>query len=129
MFETHHLHWQTKVQPGKADNWGQLVSGIEDIEQAIRIIVLTPKLSVPAELEKFCDALNFMDRPPAIAIPEISREIWDALTRWEPRIVLDNVEVTQEGFHHFKAVISYHLVEDVEKQIRQADIDLLGQTQ
>ncbi len=129
MFQTHHLHWQAKVQPDKSDAWGQTVSGVEDVQQAIQIIVLTPKLSVPDEPEKFCDALNYIDRTPAIAIPEISREIWDALTRWEPRIILDKIDVSQENFHQFKAVIEYHLVEDIEQKIRRTELDLVGQAQ
>jgi phage baseplate assembly protein W len=118
------LHWQLRVSPGPVAAWGEAVTGIEDLEQTMRIICLTPKLSVPTEPEKFCDALNYIDRPPAIAIPGISREIWDSLTRWEPRITVERVEVQAVAFHHFKAPVFWRPTEDVLSEIRRTDIDL-----
>lgn len=100
------LHWQLRVSPGPIAAWGEAVTGIEDLEQAIRIICLTPKLSVPTEPEKFCDALEFIDRPPAIAIPRISQAIWDGLTRppggplyrWEAPAFEDHFPLYRSNF-------------------------------
>jgi phage baseplate assembly protein W len=124
MISISHLHWQHNVQLGGIAAWNTLVVGLDDLHQAIRIIVLTPKLSVPTEPEKFCDALDYIDRPPAIAIPNITREIWDALAKWEPRIVVETVEVTQLAFEHFKAKIQWRPVEAVLSEIQQTDIIL-----
>ena len=120
------LHWQHRVVPGADAAWGEIVSGYDDIDQAIRIIVLTPKGTVPTEPEKFCDALSYIDRPPAIAIPGITREVWDALTRWEPRIVVDRVTVTAVAFHHFRVPIFWRAREDVAAEIRLTEVDLVG---
>ncbi|MBO9421697.1 baseplate [Labrenzia sp. R4_2] len=120
------LHWQLRVSPGPVAAWDEAVTGIEDLEQAIRIICLTPKLSVPTEPEKFCDALEFIDRPPAIAIPRISQEIWDGLTRWEPRIAVEKVEVDPVAFHHFKVPIFWRPREDVLSDIRRTVVELQG---
>lgn len=124
MAQVSHLHWQHKVSRGAQPAWNEIVVGYEDLEQCIGTIVLTPKLSVPTEPEKFCDALNYIDRPPAIAIPNITREIWDALSRWEPRIVLIEVRVEQLAFEHFKAFIDWRPVEDIAAEIRHTQIQL-----
>ncbi|EFO32510.1 baseplate [Roseibium sp. TrichSKD4] len=119
-----HLHWQHRVFPGPKADWGAAVVGIADLEQSMRIICLTPKLSVPTEPEKFCNALDYIDRPPAIAIPRISQEIWDALAKWEPRIVVERVEVEAVGFHHFRTPVFWRPREDVIGELLQTDIEL-----
>jgi len=120
-----HLHWQHKISRGTRNAaWDQIVVGLEDIEQAIHIIVLTPKRSVPTEPDKFCDALDYLDRPPAVAIPNITREIWDALAKWEPRILIKGVQVVQVAFEHFQALISWHPVESVVDEILQTSIEI-----
>lgn len=126
MTQVSHLHWQHKVQPGALAAWGELAVGLEDLEQCMRTIALTPKLSVPTEPEQFCDAINYIDRPPAVAIPNVTRELWDALARWEPRIILHEIHVSQIAFEHFKARIDWRPVEDVASEIRQTVIDLKG---
>lgn len=118
------LHWQHRVQPGPAGAWGTVVTGIDDLEQAIRIIALTPRLSVPTEPDKFCDALAFIDRPPAIAIPRIAQEIFDSLTRWEPRLKVERVEVEALAFHHFKVPVFWRPREDVLADLRRTDVIL-----
>lgn len=119
-----HLHWQHRVSPGPKADWGAAVRGIADLEQSIRIICLTPKLSVPTEPEKFCNAFDYIDRPPAIAIPRISQEIWDALAKWEPRIVVERVEVEAVAFHHFRAPVFWRPREDVIGELLQTDVEL-----
>ncbi len=90
------LHWQIKLAQEDDAPWNEAVAGLDDLAQAIRIICLTPRLSVPTEPEQFCDALSYIDRVPSEAIPGISREIWEGVTRWEPRVLLDRVDVEQE---------------------------------
>ena len=123
-FQTPHLHWQHRVKPGADAAWGEIVTGIEDIEQSIQIIVLTPRLSVPTEPDKFCDALNYIDRPAPVAIPIITREIFDALTVHEPRIIVDRVEVTAVAFEHFAVPVFWHPREDVLSDIRRTVVTL-----
>jgi len=122
--QVEHLHWQHRVQPGAVAAWGEIVTGIADIEQSIQIICLTPKLSVPTEPDKFCDALNYIDRPAPVAIPRITREIFDALVQHEPRIVVDRVEVEAIGFEHFLVPVFWRPREDVLGEIRRTNIIL-----
>ena len=124
-FHTPHLHWQLRVRPGAAAPWGGIAAGLDDLEQSIRTIILTPPGSVPLEPEKFCAALDYIDRPPAVAIPMISREIFDALSRFEPRIELAGpVEVNMLAPHHFRAAISWRPRADVLADIVRTEITL-----
>jgi phage baseplate assembly protein W len=122
--QINHLHWQHRVLAGTVGAWGEIVTGIDDLEQAIEIICLTPKLSVPTEPDKFCDALNYIDRPAPVAIPNITREIFDALRKHEPRIVVDRVEVEAVSFEHFKVPVFWRPREDVLGEIRQSNVIL-----
>ena len=124
MVQIDYLHWQHKVTQGPDAAWGEIAVGLDDLHQAIRIIVLTPKRSVPTEPEKFCDALDYIDRPPAIAIPSIKRAIWDAIVRWEPRVVLDSIEASAIDFAHYAVSIAWHPVEAVAQEIQRTTIQL-----
>jgi len=75
----------------KVGSPGELVEGLDDIAQAIRIIALTPKGSDPHRPEFGCDAWRHLDLPVDIAIPNIIREASDAIAAWEPRIKLKRV--------------------------------------
>jgi len=124
-FTTPHLHWQLRIRPGATPPWGEIAAGYDDLEQSIRTIILTPPGSVPLEPEKFCAALDYIDRPPAVAIPAISREIFDALSRWEPRIELaEPVRVEMVAFEHFRATILWRARADVQADIRRTEVDL-----
>ncbi len=124
-FQTPHLHWQLRVRPGAVPPWGEIAAGLDDLEQSIRTIILTPPGSVPLEPEKFCAALDYIDRPPAVAIPAITREIFDALTRFEPRIELaEPVQVEMLAFNHFRAVITWRPRADVLADIIRTEVIL-----
>ncbi|SNY91463.1 hypothetical protein SAMN04515647_1684 [Cohaesibacter sp. ES.047] len=122
MVQIDYLHWQHKVTLGANAAWGEIAVGLDDLHQAVRIIVLTPKRSVPTEPEKFCDALDYIDRPPAVAIPAIKRAVWDAITLWEPRIVLDGIEAEMVDLAHYAITISWHPVEGVLKEIQRTKV-------
>ncbi|KZL05506.1 hypothetical protein [Pseudovibrio sp. Ad26] len=119
------LHWQIKLAQEDDAPWNEAVEGLDDLAQAIRIICLTPKLSVPTEPEQFCDALSYIDRVPAEAIPGISKEIWEGITRWEPRVLLDRVDVEQLGLAYFAASIFWRPRSDVLSDIQRTDVDLM----
>ena len=126
-FHTSHLHWQLRVRLGAEAPWGEIAAGLDDLEQSIRTIALTPPGSVPLAPEKFCAALDYIDRPPAVAIPMISREIFDALSRFEPRIELAGpAQVEMLAPHHFRAVISWRPKADVLAEIVRTEVILAG---
>lgn len=76
---------------------GEVVTGLEDIEQCIAIIIFTRKGSVPHRPLLGCDAWRWIDAPANIAIPNIIREVVDALELWEPRIKVAGVMAVVTG--------------------------------
>lgn len=114
-----HRHWSLKVarpapETGAVpDTWGDVVFAVDDLSQAITNLILTPKGSVPTEPEKGCDVLAALDKHPDIGVPMLTREIWDALSIWEPRIIVQKVEVTMPSFSHFRTRVFWRPVESV----------------
>lgn len=80
------IHWSPKL--GAA---GELVTGVSDIAQCIRIILETPKGSDPLRPLFGSDHYKYLDRPLPAAVPLIVREAWDAIATWEPRAVVERI--------------------------------------
>lgn len=74
---------------------GEAVTGLEDIEQCLQIIVTTQPGSDPLRPEFGCDLLPDLDRPWSVAVPSIVRQISRAIARWEPRAELQKVQVVR----------------------------------
>jgi phage baseplate assembly protein W len=112
-------HWSLKV--GRADPvtrivapfMGEIVSAVDDLHQSISNLILTPLGAVPTEPEKGCDVMPYIDRHADEAIPNVTRAIWDALLMWEPRIVVQDIKVTQAAYAHFECAIYWRPVESV----------------
>ena len=79
----------------KVGSPGEIVEGLDDIAQAIRIIVTTPRGSDPHRPTFGCDAWRYLDLPVNVAIPNMIREASDAIQAWEPRATLKKVTATQ----------------------------------
>ena len=77
---------------GPASGVGQVVQGIADVDQCVRIILTTPKGADPLRPTFGADLWQFVDTPINLARPGIVREIMEALLLWEPRI--DLIKVT-----------------------------------
>lgn len=75
---------------------GDIVAGLDDIEQCLGIILTTPKGSDPHRPLFGCDAWLWVDKPAPIAIPNIIRESVDSLRIWEPRIAIISVTARQD---------------------------------
>ncbi len=74
-------------------NYGQVVEDAEDVNQAIAIIVSTPKGSDPHRPE-FASSLNdWIDHPTNSVTPHLIREIYEAVLIWEPRVTLTRVTI------------------------------------
>lgn len=119
-----HLHWQARIGRNGADTLGQIVTAIDDVEQCINTIVLTEKGSVPLAPEKCTRLMPYIDRRPAAAIPNITREIFDAIRIWEPRVIVERVTITQEDFAHFRFPVLWRLRGDVTGTTRQTVVVL-----
>ena len=73
---------------------GDVVQGLEDVEQCIAIILTTPKGSDPLRPTFGTDLWRFIDNPIGFAIPAVVREVTGSISMWEPRITLQSVMVT-----------------------------------
>ena len=85
------IHWQPALhQDGVAE-------GIDDINQAIHLILTTPKGSDPHRPEFGSDLHLYIDYPIVRAVPHVVRESVEAIRRWEPRIELIRVRPYVDG--------------------------------
>lgn len=72
---------------------GEVVTGLEDIAQAVTIICTTQTGSVPLRPEGWVDLLAYLDRPIEAARRRLEREMVRALQALEPRIETPTVAI------------------------------------
>jgi phage baseplate assembly protein W len=110
------IDWSEQLDtPGSpGSGLGQIVQGIDDVQQCLQIIFTTPRGSDPLRPNFACDLWKYVDMPVDVALPNIAREVADAMALWEPRAVLESVSVDKvdpsddEGAHLVVTVI-WHL--------------------
>ena len=86
--------------PPHLDNRGQIatVGGAQEIEQAIRIILATSPGQRVMRPEFGCRLQELVFAPNNRQTASLAaRYVREALGRWEPRINLENVDVSQDG--------------------------------
>jgi len=81
-------HWQPALGTS-----GEVVEGLRDIDQAIRIIMTTPKGSDPHRPEFGSDLHLYLDWPTNRVTPHLVREAVDAIRAWEIRVTVVQVRV------------------------------------
>ncbi|KAA0972787.1 GPW/gp25 family protein [Pseudomonas sp. ANT_H12B] len=81
-------HWQPALGTS-----GEVVEGLRDIDQSIRIILSTPKGSDPHRPEFGSDLHLYLDWPTNRVTPHLVREAVDAIRHWEPRVSVAQVKV------------------------------------
>ncbi|MBH8611963.1 GPW/gp25 family protein [Pseudomonas mohnii] len=81
-------HWQPAL--GKS---GEAVEGLRDIDQAIRIILTTPKGSDAHRPEFGSNIHLYLDWPTNRVTPHLVREAVDAIRVWETRVTVVQVQV------------------------------------
>lgn len=109
------------------DKFGMVVTDADDINQAIHIILGTPKGSDPHRPLFGSDWYHWIDSPINLARPHIVREVVDALTRWEPRIELVRVMLTQTDKNNFATktlLVEWRFAKGVAEQIFSSNIAL-----
>ncbi|WP_339079026.1 GPW/gp25 family protein [Pseudomonas sp. TMP9] len=86
-------HWQPALGTP-----GEVVEGLRDIDQAIRIILITPRGSDPHRPEFGSDIHLYIDWPTNRVVPHLVREAVEAIRRWEPRVTVVTVlvEIVEE---------------------------------
>ncbi|MDO5650561.1 MAG: GPW/gp25 family protein [Moraxella sp.] len=88
-------HWQPSL-----DDDG-IVAGFADVEQAIRIILSTPKGSVPHRPEFGCAGLDLIDGQFAKVAPLFIAYATDAILANEPRV--QSVKISAKQYDETKA--------------------------
>ncbi|AZE47137.1 putative bacteriophage baseplate protein [Pseudomonas chlororaphis] len=84
-------HWQPALGTS-----GEVVEGLRDIDQSIRIILTTPKGADAHRPDFGSDLHLYIDWPVNRVTPHLVRETVDALRRWETRISVVQVQVQIE---------------------------------
>ena len=87
-------HWQPALGTS-----GEVVEGLRDIDQAIRIILTTPKGSDAHRPEFGSDLHLYIDWPTNRVTPHLVRESVDAIRRWETRVSVVQVHVSIDDEH------------------------------
>jgi len=100
--------WQPKL-----NYIGEISEGIDDINQCIAIILMTPKGSVPHRPDFGSDIYKYIDYPVNEAIPNIIRETIDTIKKWEERIDINNVTAS---------IIQEQVKIEIEWQLKESDI-------
>lgn len=80
------LHWQ----PALSGNG--VVENLDDLNQAIQVILRTPTGGDPLRPEFGSNLHQYLDYPIHRARPHIVRECIEAIRRWETRITVERVE-------------------------------------
>lgn len=70
---------------------GEVVTGNDEINQAILLILTTPPGSLPHRPDFGCGLWRYVDYPAVQAMPNMVREAVLAIRRWEPRIKVARV--------------------------------------
>jgi len=91
---------------GPGSGIGNVVQGLGDVNQCVRIIMSTPKGTDPLRPTFAVDLWQYVDYPITAARAAIVREVTDAILLWEPRVNLISVTVapvmdatSQSGAH------------------------------
>ena len=81
-------HWQPAL-----GTTGEIVEGLRDIDQSLRIILTTPKGSDPHRPEFGSNLHLYLDWPTNRVTPHLVREAIEAIRRWEPRVSVIAVNI------------------------------------
>jgi len=90
----HSAHWQPRLHAP-----GEVVEGWLDIDQAIRIILTTPKGSDRHRPEFGFGGYDYLDWPVNRATPHLVREAVRAIRRWEKRAEVVKIDIRVDGPH------------------------------
>lgn len=111
------------------DRAAQLVTGVDDIEQEIRIVLLTPLGADPHRPDFGSDWWTWIDTPINVARAHIVRAVVGALERWVTRIRLVRVVVEQvaaDAPQSAALTIDWAFADGVAEQVFSSNLLLYG---
>ncbi|WP_456436912.1 GPW/gp25 family protein [Desulfurobacterium sp.] len=74
---------------------GEIVEGIEDLRQRIKVVLETPKGFDPHRPEFGSNIWQWVDRPFTEAMPNVIAEAYDAIEKWIPDFKPTQIKVTE----------------------------------
>lgn len=107
-----------------SDRFGEIVTGVADIDQCIYIILGTPKGSDPHRPTFGCDLHLYIDYPIDVARPHIVREVVAALRQWEQRIKVMRVMVTPSAVAALTVEVEWVFADGVGAEIFKTPVPL-----
>jgi uncharacterized protein len=87
--------------------FGELVQGIDDVNQCLYILLLTKKGTVPLDPFFGCGAFDFIDKPINAAGPGIISAVNDAIRLYEPRIDVVKIVPSYNSSGYLNIVIEW----------------------
>ena len=99
------------------DRLGEVVTGMDDIHQAIHILLGTVPGSDPHRPTFGCDIWRHLDAPLSHARPRIVRDVIYAIDRWEPRVRVVRVTVEQTDIARLLVTVQWQLEGDATGQL------------
>ncbi|MEI8390096.1 MAG: GPW/gp25 family protein [bacterium] len=102
------VDWQPKI-----NEIGSVVEGMDDIDQCIKIILMTRKGANPHRPEFGSDIWQYIDAPVQEAVPNIIKEAMEAINIWEPRVEIKGI--TAE-------INESQITLSIDRQIKSTDI-------
>ncbi len=113
-----YAHWQMR-----RGVLGGALFGHLDPLQAIEAIALTERGACPLHYDKCVSLLQWVDRRETIARPNVARELWDAVTTYEPRVVMTGaIEFRASDYCRWIARLPVRLAGDIDQRIRFVDL-------
>jgi|GEM_PF-166195 len=114
-------HWQPRLGWGNPTT-GEVVEGWMDIDQAIRIILSTPKGTDRHRPDFGFGGHNYLDWPVDRAIPHLVREAITAIRAWEKRADVVKIDVRVDG-HHIRLRVVWKAADGV---LRDSEVTYEG---
>lgn len=85
-------YWQPKV-----GELGAVVTGLDDINQCILTILLTPKGSDPLRPDFALNIFDYVDKPVNTVRAPLVRDVIAAITKWEQRVAVEAVTLEPQA--------------------------------
>lgn len=106
-------HWQPKL-----GSPGQRVDALDELEQSLRTVLVTPVQSVPGRPGFGSRLFELVDEPVSTLRPAVVREVVRALAVSEPRLRPLGVDPVQVAPGHLEVEVTWHPVGQPETQQR-----------
>ncbi len=97
------------------------IQGEDDLHQCIINILSTRKGTDVLRPDFGSDHFDYLDQPFDIAVPNMVREIFVAIDKWEKRVIVQEVLISGEA-PHFHFNVKWCVAEDVARQIYTTEV-------